>query len=143
VFTSAGVGTYTNGAYGNAYWDDNAGSCRAPGSIDCNRVRPKANQIQYRNGPFLKNAKLIWIFWGEEWHSQVNPSREDVLRNYTFQNTANFDPLSQHNIGKPTYFMDVIFDDPIYPATNPVNIMYAIKHMLRDITSSTLDLWQI
>jgi hypothetical protein len=75
---AAGVATYSNGAYGNCYWDEANGGCRAEGSIDGNRKRPKLGVARYLKGGYLPNAKLIGIFWGAEWRSQTNPSRVEV-----------------------------------------------------------------
>jgi hypothetical protein len=99
---SGGISVYTNGAYGNCYWDEAGGGCRANGSIDANRIRKPLGVARYLGKGFLANAKLIWIFWGEEWKSQTNPSRTDILRNYALlDNTPYYQPLLQYNINKP------------------------------------------
>jgi hypothetical protein len=111
-----GISTYTNGAYGNCYWDKAGGGCRANGSIDANRIRKQLGVARYLDKGYLAEAKMIWIFWGEEWKSQTNPSRTDILRNYALLDTTPYyQPLSQYNINKPTYFMDIIYDNPEYP----------------------------
>jgi hypothetical protein len=118
---AAGVATYSNGGYGNCYWDEANGGCRAEGSIDGNRKRSPLRVARYLGVGFLANAQLIWIFWGEEWKSQTTPSRTDILRNYQLlDQTTYHQPLSQYNINKPNYFMDIIYDDPFYTPPNPV-----------------------
>jgi hypothetical protein len=69
-------------SYGNTYWCNKHGGCHAPGSIDLDKQRTANNQASLNGGSPIKQPYIICIFWGEEWNSQTNPSKPDMLRNF-------------------------------------------------------------
>jgi hypothetical protein len=123
--------TYPNGAIAQVLYSNKDGGCTAPGS-DWDKHASKPTTIMYKvnaNAKVWNAAKMILIFWGDQWQTQTNPSKQDVIDNFNLLlQTQYFSVLSQYdNIQPPTLFYTVDCPDSVIPAitNNPQQLTEA------------------